>query len=182
MTGEAETASSRAQGRQYRERLTMSPWWALVVVLFALSVGVAVLAWLPSPAGMGITALILALVTWAVMAAGSIRVSADAEGLRVGRSAIEWQYLDRVRGCDAATMAAVLHSPHQIGSFLVTRPWISTGVVVRLADPADPHPAWIVSTRHPGQLAEVIRRHISDQTDSADSSVTRPATTSQEER
>jgi len=55
-------------------------------------------------------------------------------------------------------------------------------VVVRLADPADPHPAWIVSTRHPGQLAEVIRRHISDRSDSAERSVTRPATTGQEER
>ena len=97
---------------------------------------------------------------WALLAAGSVRIVVDEEALSVGGARIEWRWLDRVRGLDAATMNTVMHSSHQVGSYLVTRPWMHSVVVVRLADPADPHPAWIISTRHPDELARVIGEHI----------------------
>ncbi|GAE74445.1 hypothetical protein JCM18918_61 [Cutibacterium acnes JCM 18918] len=31
---------------------------------------------------------------------------------------------------------------------------------MRLADPADPHQAWIVSTRRPGKLAAIVGEYI----------------------
>jgi hypothetical protein len=44
----------------------------------------------------------------------------------------------------------------------VQRAWIGTAVQVLLDDPADPTPFWVVSTRHPVELAtallEVSRR------------------------
>jgi hypothetical protein len=149
---------------EYVERLHMSWWWWLILGLFALSLVVAVLAWIPTLTAVGICLVFCGLVVWAGLAVGGTRIRADAEALEVGRNRIEWRWLDRVRGCDAETMTTVLHSSHQIGSFLVTRPWISTGVVLRLADPADPHPAWIISSRHPDRLAAVVRGHLDTST------------------
>lgn len=154
-----------AMSDQYVERLHMPWWWWLILGLFTLSLVVAVLAWIPTLTAVLICLGFCGLVLWAGLAAGSTRIRADAAALEVGRNRIEWRWLDRVRGCDAETMAAVLHSNHQISSFLVTRPWISTGVVLRLADPADPHPAWIVSTRHPEDLAAVVHGHLDTSTD-----------------
>ena len=39
---------------------------------------------------------------------------------------------------------------------LVLRPWVSTTVELALADPADPVPYWLVSTRRPGALATAL--------------------------
>ena len=36
------------------------------------------------------------------------------------------------------------------------RPWVSTTVELTLADPADPVPYWLVSTRRPGALATAL--------------------------
>lgn len=135
-------------------------WWWLVIGFFALSLVVAILAWVDSAVGIVAAGLLCALCVVGMLAAGSTRVSADDGGLSVGPNRIEWQWIDRVRPCDAATMQMILHSDHQIGSFIRTRPWIGTGVVVRLADPADPHPAWIISTRRPDRFARIVRGRI----------------------
>lgn len=144
----------------YTERMWMPWWWWLVVGAFALSLILAVAAWVPSAAGMMACLAIAGLSLWAGLAAGRVRIRVDAGGLNVGPNRIEWQWVDRVRGCDSPTMTTILHSGHQVGSFICTRPWIGSGVVVRLADPADPHPAWILSSRHPDELAGSIRAHL----------------------
>lgn len=150
-------------GPLYSERLWMPWWWWLIIGFFALSLVVAILAWVDSAPGVVAAALLCALCVAGILAAGWTHVSADESGLSVGPNRIEWLWVDRVRACDAATMQTILHSGHQVGSFIATRPWIGSGVVVRLADPADPHPAWIVSSRHPERLAAVIRDRIAAQ-------------------
>ena len=37
------------------------------------------------------------------------------------------------------------------------RPYIRTAVEITLDDPEDPVPYWLVSTRHPQQLAEALK-------------------------
>lgn len=144
----------------YSERMWAPVWWWLIGAAIVISLVVAVGAWSGPVIGGVFAGVVTALVAWALLAAGSVRTVVDEKGLSVGRARIEWRWLDRARGLDAATMNSVMHSSHQVGSYLVTRPWMRSGVVVRLADPADPHPAWIISTRHPDELARVIGEHI----------------------
>ena len=41
--------------------------------------------------------------------------------------------------------------------FVSLRPWSSAdGVLVRLDDPEDPHPAWLFSSRHPARVVEAL--------------------------
>ena len=134
----------------YSERLWAPLSWWLIGAAVALSLIVAIGAWTSLATG-GIAAFIKA---------GSVRIVVTEEGFGVGRSWIEWHWVDRVRGMDAQTMNSVMRSSHQVGSFLVTRPWIRSGLVLRLADPADPHQAWIVSTRRPGKLAAIVGEYI----------------------
>ena len=43
-------------------------------------------------------------------------------------------------------------------SYLLTRPYVKQLVRIEVNDPADPHPAWLVSTRHPRRLAAVAEQ------------------------
>ncbi|AZP37887.1 DUF3093 domain-containing protein [Acidipropionibacterium acidipropionici] len=177
MASRLPTGSRAAEAAHYTERMWMSWWWWLLLVAVAGSMILAVAAWVPSLPGALACAAIAALSLWAGLAAGRVLIRVDAEGLGVGPNRIEWRWVDRVRGCDAGTMSTILHSGHQVGSFICTRPWIGTGVVLRLADPADPHPAWILSSRHPERLADAIGDHLNRV-----SEATRPAAIIPEER
>ena len=57
--------------------------------------------------------------------------------------------------------------------YLVLRAWSSRrGVSMPLDDPHDPHPRWIVTSRHPERLAEAVNQaRISEATQAADPSV-----------
>jgi hypothetical protein len=40
---------------------------------------------------------------------------------------------------------------------MVLRPYVKTAVEITLADPDDPVPYWLVSTRHPQRLAAAMQ-------------------------
>jgi hypothetical protein len=41
-------------------------------------------------------------------------------------------------------------------SFIIQRPWIGPAVQILLDDPDDPTPFWVISTRHPVELATAL--------------------------
>ena len=41
-------------------------------------------------------------------------------------------------------------------AFVIQRPWIGSAVQILLDDPADPTPFWVISTRHPVELATAL--------------------------
>jgi hypothetical protein len=41
--------------------------------------------------------------------------------------------------------------------FVALRPWsASSGVLLELNDPLDPHPAWLFSSRHPARVVAAV--------------------------
>ena len=144
----------------YSERLWAPLSWGLIGAAVALSLIVAIGAWTSLATGGIVAVIVVVVVVAAFIKAGSVRIVVTEEGFGVGRSWIEWHWVDRVWGMDAQTMNLVMRSSHQVGSFLVTRPWIRSGLVLRLADPADPHQAWIVSTRRPDKLAAIVGEYV----------------------
>ncbi|WCC80779.1 DUF3093 domain-containing protein [Cutibacterium equinum] len=144
----------------YSERLWAPFSWWLIGAAVAISLIVAIGAWTSPSTGIIVAVITTALVVAVFVEAGRVRIVVTEEGFGAGSSWIEWKWVDRVRGVDAQTMASVMHSSHQVGSFLLTRPWIRSGLVLRLADPADPHQAWIVSTRHPDAVAAIVSEYV----------------------
>jgi hypothetical protein len=131
----------------FRERLTVPVIWWVLAGLFSLSVLVAVGAYLGPTWGFGTS----------IFASASILTSVDARELRVGRASIEHRYIAGCRPLDAEETRRHAGVEADARAHLVLRPYVKTAVQITLDDPDDPVPYWLVSTRHPQQLAAAQR-------------------------
>lgn len=131
-------------------------WWVLAVVQGVMVWWIFVLAtpWqIAATAGLVSTAVaVAALWHW-----GSARITVSDDRLSAGRAVIPLHL------CAAATAlnpddARALRGPlADARAHLLLRPYVATGVRVDLADPHDPTPYWLLSSRRPDELARAVR-------------------------
>jgi hypothetical protein len=141
---------------RHRERLIPRWWvWTLLAGMAAMlgsaygaALGVGV-GWL---VGFGCLVMLGSL-AW--VTSPTIRV--DGDGLHAARAVLPVTCISGVRAVSSEEIR-VLRGPGADGRVFVTlRPWAATsGVLVSVADPMDPHPAWLLSTRHPEKLAAAL--------------------------
>ncbi|AQP46991.1 hypothetical protein BW730_05125 [Tessaracoccus aquimaris] len=142
----------------YSERLHIPWWWMLIGLLFAGSLAVAVLAYVHLQIGIAVSVLIMLAVLLTLVAYSRTRVTVDADGLTAGRYRLGHPYIAAATALDGEQARAALGPDADHRAFLFTRPFLSSLVRVDLDDPADPHPYWLVSTRHPERLADALRQ------------------------
>lgn len=141
----------------YRERL-LPHWWAWV---FALAV-VAMLAVAYGGALGSIPGLAVAvgggvLACWLLWISSPV-VVVDTEGLHAVGAMLPISSIGDVQVADREAVRLLRGPGADARLFAVLRPWsASSAVLVNLDDAEDPHPAWLVSTRHPSRLCESIR-------------------------
>jgi Protein of unknown function (DUF3093) len=140
----------------FHERLTVPAVWWLLAGLFALSVLLAVGAYLGPIWAVGTTVATL-LVAAAIFASASIVISVDPDQIRVGRATIEHHYIAGCRALDAEETRRRGGVEADARAHLVLRPYVKTAVEIILDDPDDPVPYWLVSTRHPQRLAAAMQ-------------------------
>jgi hypothetical protein len=140
----------------FRERLTVPAVWWVLAGLFALSVLLAVGAYLGPVWGVGTTVATL-LVAVAIFASATILISVDTEQIRVGRASIEHRYIASCRVLDAEETRRRAGVDADARAHLVLRPYVKTAVEITLDDAVDPVPYWLVSTRHPQRLAAAMQ-------------------------
>jgi hypothetical protein len=87
---------------------------------------------------------------------GRIRVAVTAQEFQVDDARLPVAAIADVIALDAAGKREVLGVGAHPLAFVVQRPWIGGAVQVLLDDPADPTPFWVVSTRHPVELATAL--------------------------
>lgn len=141
----------------YTERLRVPPWWWLVVLFLVLSAAVAVFAYAPVPVGIAITLMFLVVLGGILIGYGRLGIEVDDQSLLVGRNRLGGHWIADVEPLEGVDAAGAMGTGAGRRDFLVTRPYIRGVVRVRLDDPADPHPHWVISTRRPDELAEAIR-------------------------
>nr|WP_255487517.1 DUF3093 domain-containing protein [Aeromicrobium senzhongii] len=142
--------------RRHSERLVASGLWWGMVVLTAV-----IVAWLLLVATSPSVAATVGLATLVVLGAGlwhwgSLRVVAEPGRFRAGDAHLEAPHLGTVEALDPAAWRAALDRAGTDRAFLLTRPWIDRGVRVAVADPDDPTPYWLVSTRRPATVERVV--------------------------
>lgn len=141
---------------RYRERLSVPlSWWGIglfFAVSFTTAVGFAVSPQVSLVAGLVSAAGVAAVLLWY----GSVPVTVDERGLTAGPSVLEWEWLGEVEPLDAAATRRLLGGDGDHAAHLVVRGYLPRAVRVEVADPGDPHPYWLVSTRHPRELAAAI--------------------------
>ena len=142
----------------YQERLWAPASWWVIGLFFAVSFATAVgfaLGPAISLAGGGLTT---ALVAGGLLWYGGSSIVVDEDSLRVGRYRLEAEYLGEVLAHTAGETRERLGRDADRRALLVMRGYIPTSVEVAIADPADPHPYWLVSTRRPDDLAQALVR------------------------
>jgi len=142
-------------GARYRERLWPSWWLWLTVLGWSAMLAVAVGAAAGATAGWAVAALVAAVCTWALQRL-AWRIEVDASGLRVGPVLLPAVNVGSAAPLDAAAARRLRGVGADARAFMVLRGWVATAVRVDLDDEVDPTPYWMVSTRHPEQLARAL--------------------------
>jgi hypothetical protein len=140
----------------YAERLSTPKWgWPLAFTgggLLAAEVWMGaggVRAWVPFAV---VLPVVVALMLWF----GRIKVAVTDTEFLVDDARLPVSVIADVIALDAAGKRESLGVGAHPMAFVVQRPWIGGAVQVLLDDPADPTPFWVVSTRHPVELATAL--------------------------
>jgi Protein of unknown function (DUF3093) len=140
----------------YRERLVPGPGTIAACLLLLPAV---LLVLLPFSRVGGVTAaVLLTAATIAGLAAGAPVVAIEDGMLRAGRARIDVRLTgpaEALHGDDARTARG---TGLDARAWTVLRAWVDGVVRVPLQDPADPAPYWLVSSRHPEELAAALER------------------------
>jgi hypothetical protein len=140
----------------FQERLSVPIMWWVLAGLFALSVLLAVGAYLGPVWGIG-TALATMMVAAAIFVSAAVVISVDAREIQIGRASIEHAYISSSQALTAEQARQRAGVEADARAHLVLRPYVKTAVEITLDDPDDPVPYWLVSTRRPQQLAAALR-------------------------
>ena len=143
---------------EYRERLTTPGWYWLVGVAFGTTGLLALGLWFGPRVGVSAALVSLVAIGLALAWFGQTEITVDDAGLRVGPCAVEWHWVGEVTELDRDRTSVLLGAEAQPSAFVVQRPWLHEAVMVEIEDDADPHPYWLLSTRHPHRLATAIDR------------------------
>lgn len=139
----------------YRERLH-APWpvWLITSALSAV-LGLAYGYPLGRTAGIVTFVLAQAVAAGLLLAAAPVLV-VDDRVLRAGRARLPLRHAGRIAPLDPQQSREVRGPRADPAAYLCTRGWISSTVLVEVDDADDPHPYWLLSTRHGERLAPIL--------------------------
>lgn len=142
--------------REYEERLSVPLWWwpgtSSVLLLLAAVVhsgAGGVRSWLPYVAAAVLTVVLL-------LRAGRGRVRVSEGLLHVPGARVPVALVDRAVPLDPVSLRRLAGPQRHPWAFVVRKGFLRTAVLVELDDPADDTPYWVVSTRRPEELAQVL--------------------------
>jgi hypothetical protein len=147
---------ARPEEVRYAESLRVPlRWWALATsfeatVFIAFAVALPLLA---AAAAAGVLALFSTV--W-FLRYGRARIVVTDRTFHAGRAHIPVSLLAEPRALSAEETWQAAGPGADARAYLLLRPYARESVMVRLLDPADPAPYWLVSSRRPEQLAGAL--------------------------
>lgn len=148
-----------ATDRSYRERLHVPlRWWVqatMFLATFWLALTVAMPEWIAWTASAALLLGVFAIFAWL----GSPEIEVRDGLLVAGRAQIPLALVGAVEALDKDATRRVHGIDADARAFLLTRPYIARAVKVSLEDADDPTPYWLLSSRHPRQLAAALHGH-----------------------
>jgi hypothetical protein len=140
----------------FTERLRVPARWWAYGVLTVLTVLLAAAAALEPPAALAMTVLAaVAAVAWLV-SLSTFTLTVRPDGLRVGAAHLPVEAIGPVAVLDRDQLRRARGAGSDPRAYYPLRSYVPTGVEVVVADAEDPVPFWLVSTRHPQQLASAL--------------------------
>jgi hypothetical protein len=140
----------------YSERLSVPlRWWVQATMLLA-TLWLAFVVAMPGWAAWSATGLLLLLTVGLFVWFGSAEVAVRDDVLHAGRAHIPVGLVGPAEPLDPEETRRVHGVDADARAFLLTRPYLRRAVRIPVLDPADPTPYWLVSTRHPDELAAAL--------------------------
>jgi hypothetical protein len=144
----------------YRERLSVPIWWWMVAPGLAALLAAELFMGAPGLATALPYVVLLPAVVVGLWWVGRIRVAVTPEELIVDDARLPLRFVASVTPLTPLETRDLLGPNAEQYAFVIQRPWIRGAVRVDLADPADPTPYWLVSSRRPEQLAAAVQAAI----------------------
>ncbi|GAA2024792.1 DUF3093 domain-containing protein [Agromyces tropicus] len=138
----------------YRERLWPTPWIYLSSLLL-IPASILVLAPVSLPAGIVTGVLLYVAIAGSLTLTSPVIEVADGR-LRAGRAEVPLGLTGEAVAAQGDAARIERGTGLDARAFLVIRGWIADVVRVPITDAADPAPYWLVSTRHPHEMAAAI--------------------------
>lgn len=139
-----------------RERIRW-PWW-LCGLIIALDISIVIAIW----AGLGNAAaitsvLVLLALTIYFYIFSSLAISIDESQLHVGRAHIDRRYIGEIETLSDEQMRFLRGPGIDPSAFLAIRFWVKGGVKIEVRDQRDPTPYWLVSSRRPIEITDLLK-------------------------
>lgn len=148
------SSSSTSPGRTYRERLT-PPLWLIVSAIIVAPMASLVL--LRENSSIALAAgVVVAVIVIALMLVSAKTIEVAGGELKIGKAHIPVDLLGEPVATTGEEARLARGQKLKAQSFTAIRGGIDGIVVVEVTDPADPTPAWVVSSRTPDRLAAAI--------------------------
>jgi hypothetical protein len=140
----------------YSERLSVPlRWWVQATMLLA-TLWLAFVVAMPAWAAWSATAALLIVMVGLFLWFGNAQVAVRDQVLYAGRAHISVDLIGPPETLDPEETRRVHGVEADARAFLLTRPYLKRAVRIPVRDPADPTPYWLLSTRHPDELAAVL--------------------------
>jgi hypothetical protein len=140
----------------FDERLSVPwTWWPAVLLIVAFGV-FELAAGFPSLVYIPVTAFLIGFFVVPLVLAGRLRVLVQDGKLVAGREEVALTTITSVQPLDREATRLRLGPQADPAANLVVRGWVGPSVMLRLSNPT-PVPYWVVSTRHPEELAAAIK-------------------------
>lgn len=141
----------------YRETLVPRFWVWLMPIGFAACLGIAYGYAYGATAGWLVATTTAALLLAGLALVSRTRIEVADDMVRAGRAALPVEFVGDVRALDAEQTFRARTAAADPAAYLLLRPWASSrSVALEVTDPQDPHPYWLLTTRHPEELTRAL--------------------------
>lgn len=139
-----------------KERITWPLYLTLLILLFDGSIVLAFWAGLGNDSALisGLACLTLSIFFFRFT---QLEIVVTEQELRVSRARIEKKYLGKVEILNEKEMRFLRGPGINPSAFMALRFWVKGGIKIEIEDARDPTPYWLVSTRYPKKLAQLLQ-------------------------
>lgn len=139
---------------RYSERVLPGPLWWLGVVVAAVAFGIIFIPVDPFlSVGVSLVVLIAGMVA---LFMSSYQIIINGSTIRVGRAEIPIEFLKNPQIIESSSWNDSLRHSEDATVFSATRPWVRTGIQCDLIDPQDPVQTWLIGSRYPQKITELL--------------------------
>jgi hypothetical protein len=134
------------------------PIWVLAFIYFLL-LSLVIAIWAAFDTTATLISLVAATIAVIYLAfAMRSTISFDGKELRIDRAHIDIQYLGEVKILDSTAMRLLRTRDADPAAYLAIKFWVPTGVKIAVADPRDPTPYWLITSKRGEEIAALLSK------------------------